>query len=61
MLDQPIAYVEYAPLDTYLVVFKLKGKTTEEVVKANSSTQAKEIIKARYEGQKIVIISSKKI
>lgn len=60
-MDAPIVYVEYAPLSSYLVTFKLKGKTTEETVKANSSSQARQIIKDRYDGVTIQIISVRKV
>lgn len=60
-MDAPIVYVEYATLSSYLVTFKLKGKTTEEVVKANSSSQARQIIKDRYDGATIQIISVRKV
>jgi hypothetical protein len=60
-MDAPVVYVEYAPLSSYLVVFKLKGKTTEETVKANSSSQARQIIKDRYDGKNIQIISVRKV
>jgi hypothetical protein len=39
----------------------LNGKTTEETVRANSSSQAREIIKDRYDGKNIQIIGVKKI
>lgn len=55
-----IPYVEYAPLNSYLVIFRLKGKITEEVVRANSVSQAKEIISSRYKGSAVQIISVKK-
>ena len=60
-MDAPIVYVEYASLSSYLVTFKLKGKTTEETVKANSSSQARQIIKDRYDGKNIQIISVRKV
>jgi hypothetical protein len=60
MFAEVSAYVEYAPLSSYVVVFQLNGKRTEETVKANSVSQAKDIIKARYSGQKVQILSAKK-
>jgi len=56
-----IAYVEYAPLSSYLVIFRLNGKITEETVRANSVSQAKEIVTDRYKGTKVQIISVKKV
>ena len=57
----PYVYVEFESLQTYLVKFKLNGKTTEETVRANSSSQAREIIKDRYDGKNIQIIGVRKI
>jgi hypothetical protein len=57
---EAIVYVEYAPLNSYLVIFTLKGKRTEEVVRANSVSQAKEIIISRYKGSVVKIISVSK-
>ncbi len=57
----PYVYVEFESLQTYIVKFKLNGKTTEETVRANSSSQAREIIKDRYDGKNIQIISVRKV
>ena len=60
-MDAPIVYVEYSPLSSYLVTFNLKGNTTEDSVKANSTSQARQIIKDRYDGVTIQIISVRKV
>ena len=55
-----VAYVEYAPLREYEVNYTLKGKRYADNVKANSSTDARELIYARY-GKDAKIISVKEV
>lgn len=55
-----IAYVEYAPLREFEVTYTLKGKRYADNVKANSSSDARALIYARY-GKDAKIISVKEV
>ena len=51
-----VAYVEYAPLKEYEVTYTLKGKKSQDVVRANSSTDARELVKTRYKDARIISV-----
>jgi hypothetical protein len=51
-----IVYVEYAPLREYEVTYTLKGKKYQDVVRANSSTDARELVKTRYKDAHIISV-----
>jgi hypothetical protein len=51
-----VAYVEYAPLKEYEVTYTLKGKKYQDVVRANSSTDARELVKTRYKDARIISV-----
>jgi hypothetical protein len=55
-----VAYVEYAPLKEYEVTYTLKGKKYQDVVRANSSTDARELVKTRYKDAHIVSVKEVK-
>jgi hypothetical protein len=55
-----VAYVEYAPLKEYEVTYTLKGKKYQDVVRANSSTDARELVKTRYKDARIVSVRETK-
>jgi hypothetical protein len=55
-----VAYVEYAPLKEYEVTYTLKGKKYQDVVRANSSTDARELVKTRYKDANIVSVKEVK-
>jgi hypothetical protein len=55
-----IVYVEYAPLKEYEVTYTLKGKKYQDVVRANSSTDARELVKTRYKDARIISVREAK-
>jgi len=60
MEEMIAAFVEYAPLREYEVSYALKGKRYADNVKANSSSDARDLIYARY-GKDAKIISVKEV
>lgn len=58
-VDVP-AQVEYVPLKQYEVVFYLKGKKFSEVIGANSTTDARELIRSRH-GEEVKIVSVREV
>ncbi len=45
----------------YLVKFTVNGRRTEQVVAANSTSDAKKLIEAQYAGQKISFLSATRL
>jgi hypothetical protein len=63
MFTEPIPFVEYAPLQTYIVTFYVlepKRTRTEQHVKANSTSDAKNVIYGQYGKENVQIVSVKK-
>lgn len=45
-------------MNTYRLTFTVNGKRTEQIVKANSTNDARNLIKAQYQGARINFIST---
>lgn len=45
-------------MNTYRLTFTVNGKRTEQIVRAYSMTEARNIIKAQYQGARINFIST---
>jgi hypothetical protein len=59
MFTEPIPFVEYAPLQTYIVtcqVLKPKRTRTEQHVKANSASDARNVIYGQYGKENVQIV-----
>lgn len=54
-------YVEYYTQAEWVVTFRMKGKLTQEIVRASSSSVAKQIVQERYGKDKVQIIGVKKV
>ena len=59
--DMILSQEEVKTMDRYSVKFSIDGRRTEEIVSANSSSDARKFVEARYNGSKITIWSVIKI
>lgn len=53
-MNQPLS-----PMRNWIVRFRVKGinSSSETVVRANNSSQARELVKAQYAGSEVTILS----